>query len=134
MEGWGTYAELYSSGLSGLDKEVAQLLTQNTLATLCLYAKADIGVNYLGWSQKKLADYLEDFGFSASQGAAVYASMIAEPVSYLQYTLGYLEIMELRQTAETKLGSNFSLKEFHEFFLSLGPVPFVVRLLPQQVR
>lgn len=126
VEGWGTYAELYSYELAGLDKEVAQLLAQNTLATLCLYAKADIGVNYLGWSQKKLINYLEDFGFSASQGVAVYDSMVAEPVSYLQYTLGYLEIQELRQAAKTKLGSNFSLKEFHEFLLSVGPVPFVI--------
>lgn len=126
VEGWGTYAELYSYQLAGLDKEVAELLAQNTLATLCLYAKADIGVNYLGWGEKKLSNYLEDFGFSGSQSMLIYDSMVAEPVSYLQYTLGYLEIKELCQTAETKLGTNFSLKEFHNFFLSIGPAPFVV--------
>lgn len=126
VEGWGTYAELYSYELAGLDKEVAQLLAQNALATLCLYAKADIGVNYLNWSQEKLINYLKDFGFSASQSVTIYDSMIAEPVSYLQYTLGYLEIEALRQRAKTKLGSNFSLKKFHEFFLSVGPVPFLV--------
>lgn len=126
VEGWGTYAELYSYQLAGLDPEVAQLLKENTVATLCLYAKADIGVNYLGWDQKKLVRYLKDFGFGANQAMIVYDSMVAEPVSYLQYTLGYLEIQKLLETAQTKLGGNFSLREFHDFFLSVGPVPFVV--------
>lgn len=126
VEGWGTYAELYSYQLAGLAPEVAQLLQENTVATLCLYAKADIGVNYLGWDQKKLIRYLKDFGFGADQAMIVYDSMVAEPVSYLQYTLGYLEIQELLETAQTKLGGKFSLREFHDFFLSIGPVPFVV--------
>lgn len=125
-EGWGTYAELYSYEIAGLEKEVTQLLTSNTLATLCLYAKADLGVNYLGWSEKKLAAYLEDFGFEESQAKTIYDSMVAEPASYMQYTLGYLEIRELREEAEKKLGNAFSLKEFHDFFLSTGAAPFVV--------
>lgn len=125
-EGWGTYAELYSYQMAGLDKEVVQLLQSNTIATLCLYAKADIGVNYLGWSEKKLAGYLEDFGFDSSQSKTIYQSMVAEPVSYMQYTLGYLEIEELLETAKSKLGNDFSLKEFHKFFLSIGSAPFVV--------
>lgn len=126
IEGWGTYAELYSYQLAGLDENVTQLLQSNTLATLCLYAKADIGVNYLGWSERKLYDYLEEFGFSGSQSKTIYQSMVAEPVSYMQYTLGYLEIIALRNKAEKKLGGTFSLKEFHEFFLSMGASPFVV--------
>ncbi len=126
MEGWGTYAELYSFDIAGLDKEVCQLLKSNTLATLCLYAKSDIGVNYLGWSQKKLTGYLEDFGFDEAQAKSIYDSMIAEPVSYMKYTLGYLEILELREEAQDKLGNDFSLKEFHDFFLTTGPAPFVV--------
>ncbi len=125
-EGWGTYAELYSYEIAGLEKEVTQLLTSNTLATLCLYAKADLGVNYLGWSEKKLAAYLEDFGFEESQAKTIYDSMVAEPASYMQYTLGYLEIRELREEAEKKLGNAFSLKEFHDFFLSTGAAPFIV--------
>ncbi len=126
MEGWGTYAELYSYEIAGLEKEVSQLLISNTLATLCLYAKADIGINYLGWSQDKLTSYLEDYGFDETQAKTIYDSMVAEPASYMQYTLGYLEIMELREEAQDKLGNEFSLKEFHDFILTTGPTPFVI--------
>lgn len=125
-EGWGTYAELYSYDLAGIDKEVAELLKKNTLATLCIYAKADIGVNYLGWDNKKLQEYLADFGYKKSHSRAIFDSMVAEPGGYMEYTLGYLEIENLIEEAKEKLGDKFVLRDFHEFFLSIGPAPFAV--------
>ena len=44
----------------------------------------------------------------------------------MKYTLGYLEIRQLRDTAEDGLGKKFSPKAFHEFFLSIGTAPFSV--------
>lgn len=125
-EGWGTYAELYGYDLAGLKKDVAKLLKENTLITLCLYAKADIGIHYKGWDQKKLQRYLTDFGFSKSNMMAIYQSLLAEPASYMPYTIGYLEIDDLLKDAKKQLGRKFVLKDFHKFFLSLGPVPFTV--------
>lgn len=125
-EGWATYAELYSYSIAGIDKDVAKLMVQNTIATLCVYGKADIGVNYMGWDFKKLQEFLSDYGFSKSQGRTVFDSMVAEPANYLKYTLGYLEIEELKKEAQNKLGSKFNLKDFHQFFLSTGAAPFSV--------
>ena len=125
-EGWGTYAEKYSYGISGMSRDTAELNAENLIATLCLYAKADINVNYHGWSRKKLEAYLKDFGFDGSQASIVFDSVVAEPVSYMQYTLGYLEINELLLEAKEALGEKFSLKEFHKFYLGMGPVPFIV--------
>ena len=125
-EGWGTYAELYSYSIAGIDKDVAKLMVQNTIATLCVYGKADIGVNYMGWDFNKLQSYLADYGFSKSQSRTVFDSMVAEPANYLQYTLGYLEIEDLKNEAKRKLGDKFKLADFHKFFLSIGPAPFSV--------
>lgn len=125
-EGWATYAELYSYSIAGIDKDVANLMVQNTIATLCVYGKADVGVNYMGWDFKKLQEFLSDYGFSKSQGRMVFDSVVAEPADYLQYTLGYLEIEELKKEAQNKLGDKFKLKDFHQFFLSTGTAPFSV--------
>ncbi len=125
-EGWGTYAELYSYDLADIDKEVAGLLKKNTLTTLCIYAKADLGVNYLGWDYEKLQTYLTDFGFSKSNARTIFDSMVAEPGGYMEYTLGYLEIEALYEKAKKGLGDKFAKKDFHEFFLSIGPAPFIV--------
>lgn len=125
-EGWGTYAELYSYDLADIDKKVAGLLKKNTLTTLCIYAKADLGVNYLGWDYEKLQTYLTDFGFSKSNARTIFDSMVAEPGGYMEYTLGYLEIEALYEKAKKGLGDKFVKKDFHEFFLSIGPAPFVI--------
>lgn len=125
-EGWATYAELYSYSIAGIDKDVANLMVQNTIATLCVYGKADVGVNYMGWDFKKLQEFLSDYGFSKSQSRIVFDSVVAEPADYLQYTLGYLEIEELKKEAQNKLGDKFKLKDFHQFFLSTGTAPFSV--------
>ena len=125
-EGWGTYAELYSYNLANLETEIQTLLYTNTLLTLSIYAKADLEVNYNGWSQKQLRNYLSDYGFSKTSSRAIYDTVIAEPASYMPYTLGYLEIESLRETAEQKLGKNYTIQKFHEFFLQTGPAPFAV--------
>ncbi len=125
-EGWGTYAELYSYSMANMETEIQTLLYTNTLLTLAIYAKADLEVNYNGWSQKQLKSYLADFGFSKTSSRAIYDSVVAEPASYMPYTLGYLEIESLRETAEQKLGENYTIQKFHEFFLQTGPAPFVV--------
>jgi len=125
-EGWGTYAELYSYDLADIDKDVAQLLKKNTLATLCIYAKADLAVNYLGWDYKKVQSYLADFGFSKGNARTIFDSMVAEPGAYMEYTLGYLEIDSLLQEAKKELGEQFVLRDFHKFFLDIGEAPFAI--------
>ena len=125
-EGWGTYAELFSYKYSDIDRNVSKLLEENTIITLCLYAKADLGVNYLGWDSSELYSYLSDYGFSKRQSLTIFNSMVAEPAAYMPYTLGYLEIIELKKEAQSRLGKRFILKDFHKFILDTGCAPFSV--------
>jgi uncharacterized protein (DUF885 family) len=39
------------------------------------------------------------------------------------YKIGMLKIMELRKTAEEKLGKNFDIRAFHDQILKNGPLP-----------
>ena len=78
-EGWGTYAELYSFQLAGLKDSVASLLQENTIASLCVYAKADIGIHYHGWDIKKTAEYLEEFGYSDNEVKDIYNTLLSDP-------------------------------------------------------
>lgn len=127
-EGWATYVELDSYYLAGLDENVATLLEKNLAATLAMYARLDIGINYEGWSKEVTSDYLaNNIGITDEDTInELFKSMVEEPTNYLKYSIGYLEFKELRDTASTKLGSKFVLKDFHEFLLSTGPAPFDV--------
>lgn len=126
-EGWATYAEMNSYYMSGLDTKIAKVLQNNQVASLCMYAKIDLGVNYLNWDLNDTADYLKDFGITDKKTIeTVYYTMIEEPANYMQYSLGYLEIMALRDRASKELGDNFKLKDFHTFFLKMGSAQFDV--------
>lgn len=126
-EGWATYVEMYSYGISGLEESVRNVLVLNQIATLCIYAKCDLNINYYGWDLDATQKYLSTFGFKDKKVTqTVFNSMIQEPCSYMKYTLGYLEFMALRNRAEKELGSKFSPIEFHKFILDMGPCQFPV--------
>ena len=50
---------------------------------------------------------------------------------YLNYTLGKLMIMKLREDYRREQGSAYSLKRFHDAFLSFGapPIPLVRQMM-----
>ena len=58
-----------------------------------------------------------------------------EDPTYLYYTYGKLEILKLRDDYKKKLGAAYSLRRFHDAFLSEGaiPLPLVRRALLGQL-
>lgn len=126
-EGWATYVEMYSYQLADVDSNLSKLLQLNNAITLYLYANMDIGINYDGWTLSDTSDYLADYGIDNEDSVKkVYLAIISEPTNYLKYCIGYLEFMELKNTAEKSLGSDFSLIQFHKFLLDTGPAPFYI--------
>lgn len=127
-EGWATYVEhSYAFGFSGMSDELAQLFAGNSAVSLALHAYIDMGVNYEGWNQDDAADFLAGYGISDTNVAKqIFELVVEEPANYLNYFIGYLEILDLRRTAEKELGDAFDAKEFHRFLLETGPAPFYI--------
>ncbi len=124
-EGWATYVEYYSYKLDNLAENVARTLALNDSATLGLYAYLDMGIHYDGWLYEDVLEYLKIFGFTSEEIARdIYETILQNPAEYLSYFIGYLEITELRETAEKTLGENFNIKDFHTFLLEVGPAPY----------
>ncbi|MDR2022060.1 MAG: DUF885 domain-containing protein [Hungatella sp.] len=128
-EGWATYVEFYSYTLdNGLPPELGELLAHNTAVTLGIYAYLDICINYEGWDKEQTAKYLGTFYNIEKTDIAdsIYSSLIENPTNYMEYYVGYMEIMEMRNTAKKILKDDFNLKDFHTFLLDIGPAPFSV--------
>lgn len=124
-EGWATYVEYYSYGISNLEEELSQVVALNGSASLGLYAYIDMGIHYDGWSVEDVRSYLSTFGITSQDTAQlIFDTMVEEPANYLSYFIGYLEILELKDKAEAALQDQFNLKDFHDFFLKFGPAPF----------
>ena len=132
-EGWATYVENYSYTLdNGLDPDLGKLLAHNSAVTLGIYAYLDICINYEGWDKEQTAKYLSTFYNVEKTDIvdSIYNSLVENPTNYMEYYVGYLEIMEMRNAAEKILKDKFNLKEFHTFLLDTGPAPFSV-ILPE---
>lgn len=127
-EGWATYVEMISYHMAGIDDNLASLLEENNAVILMMYARADIGINYEGWTREESDKYLKNMLDISDEDTLdqFYISMVEEPANYLQYTIGYIEMMELRDKAEKELGDKFSEKDYHEFILKTGPSQFYV--------
>lgn len=128
-EGWASYVEFYSYTLdNGLDPLLAQVLAYNNSVALGTHALLDININYYKWTKEQVANYLKQY-FNIEETDVVdtmYYALIANPTNYLEYYVGYMEIIQMRDMAEKTLKEDFNLMEFNKFILDIGPAPFNV--------
>ena len=127
VEGWATYAEMMSYYLAPLPKTEASLLQKNSSVILGLYALADIGIHYDGWSVTDTVRFFSDYGINDPNAVqSVYKLIIGSPANYLKYYIGYLKFYELKKEMADAMGNQFSQKEFHRAVLDVGPAPFEI--------
>ena len=127
VEGWATYAEMMSYYLAPLPKTEASPLQKNSSVILGLYALADMGIHYDGWSVTDTVRFFSDYGINDPNAVqSVYKLIIGSPANYLKYYIGYLKFYELKKEMADALGNQFSQKEFHRAVLDVGPAPFEI--------
>lgn len=127
VEGWATYAEMMSYYLAPLPKTEASLLQKNSSVILGLYALADMGIHYDGWSVTDTVRFFSDYGINDPTAVqSVYKLIIGSPANYLKYYIGYLKFYELKKEMADAMGNQFSQKEFHRAVLDVGPAPFEI--------
>lgn len=123
-EGWAKYVEHYSYEWSGLDSSVADMLAVNDQFGFAIHSRVDLGVNYEGWDVEDIEKFLANYVGDTSIAEELYEISINDPGIYLQYYVGELELNELYEEAQDLLDDDFNEKDFHEFFLSVGPTYF----------
>lgn len=127
QEGWATYVENESYGYLGIgDENLILALQLNNAYNVLLNAYLDIAVNYMGLSFDDFQTMLQNMGVDEETCRVIYQALVEDPGVYLPYAVGFLEFMEMRETAEEALDADFDLKEFHKTVLELGSVPFPI--------
>ena len=127
VEGYATYAEFYSYEYAKDfgDSDYCQLVLLNRKLHLALYSMLDISIHYYGTTYEEAHETLCSFGIEDPQTTReIYDYIVNSPGNYLQYYVGYLEIMECRELARLKWKDNYSDRNFHEFLLDFGPADF----------
>ena len=126
-EGWALYAERLALEMDVYSSDLARFGELGEQALRAARLVVDPGLHMLGWSRQQAIDYMVAH---ASESRAMLESevdrYIAWPGQATAYMVGRLEIERLRREAETRLGSAFDIREFHEQVLEIGSVPLPV--------
>ncbi len=133
-EGWATYVEMQSFYYADVDPKIAAYLQKNQSALLSLYATADMGIHYDGWTLRDAVDFFGGYQITNKRVIKeIYQLIIEEPAHYLKYYIGYLEFLNLKKYAMKKYGDEFSNYKFHESLMKMGAAPFSIlkKYLPE---
>ena len=134
VEGWAIYSEFYSYDYATkLYPEELQdfyslwhkLLVCDKKLQLAILSVLDIYLHYYDDSLETAKDILNRYGIVDTETIKeIHRYVLEEPGNYLKYYMGYLLIMDIKEKAETLMGSAFSDLKFHEFILNAGPSDF----------
>ena len=98
VEGWATYAEMCSYYLMPLSKTQAAILQKNSSVILALYALADMGIHYEGWSRMDTVEFYARYGIKDAKTVdKIYNLILGSPGNYLKYYIGYIKFLELKK-------------------------------------
>lgn len=126
-EGWATYSEMMSYYYAPIPKEQATLMQKNTSVILGLYALADMGIHYEGWTLVDTVSFFRSYGITDTNTIEdIYNLIIGDPANYLKYYIGYVEFLELKKDAMEAWGDEFTQERFHREVLDMGPAPFAL--------
>jgi uncharacterized protein (DUF885 family) len=127
VEGWALYCERLADELGLYSSDVDRLGMLSYDAWRSCRLVVDTGLHSEGWSRERAIDYmLENTLLAKNNIENEVDRYIATPGQALAYKLGQREIFALRKEAQARLGSRFSLSEFHDRVLENGPVTLKV--------
>ena len=124
-EGWGLYAESLGNEM-GLYADPYNKFGQLSMDMLrAVRLVVDTGIHWAGWSPEQAKQYIMDqTGKSDLVAETEFSRAIWDPGSLLAYKVGEQQIKAMRARVSSRLGPEFDVREFHEFLLRSGPLPF----------
>ncbi len=132
-EGWGLYCEFLAEemGMYTTPYEHFGKLTYEMWRACRLVV--DTGIHAKGWTRDQVVAYMsENTALSIHEINTETDRYISWPGQALSYKIGEIKIRELRKEAETALGADFDIREFHEVILGQGTV--TLEILEQRVK
>ncbi len=125
VEGWAHYCEqmMVDEGFGNNDPKVRLAQLQEALLRDCRYV-VGIKLHTAGWTVEQGAKLFEEKGFQEPANAFEEARRGAYNPTYLYYTLGKLQIQDLRDEYRRVKGGN--LRDFHDAFVRQGGFPIAL--------
>jgi uncharacterized protein (DUF885 family) len=123
-EGWAHYSEemVLDEGFTNNDPKYRLAQLVDALLRDCRYI-VGIKMHTQGMTMEQAREFFVKEGRQQPVVGEMETKRGTGDPTYLMYTLGKLEILKLRADYQRKLGSNFSLQDFHDRFIKAGSPP-----------
>ena len=126
-EGWGLYTERLAKEMGGYADPYSEFGMLSLQMWRAIRLVTDTGLHSKRWSRNQAIEYFRtNSSLSQLDIEREVNRYINNPGQATSYMIGQLKIAELRKRAETKLGSKFDIRDFHEVVLGNGAVPLGV--------
>lgn len=126
-EGWGLYAEQLGKDMGFYQDPYNDYGRLEGDIWRAIRLVVDTGIHSQHWTRQQVVDYFhEHSSVDETNVQRETDRYIAWPGQALGYKIGQLKLLELRQRAETQLGSQFDIKKFHDLILGSGALPLIV--------
>ncbi|HVS83097.1 MAG TPA: DUF885 domain-containing protein [Pyrinomonadaceae bacterium] len=123
-EGWAHYSEqmVLDEGFGNNDPKLRLLQLVDALLRDSRYI-VGIRMHTQGMTMEQAKEFFVKEGRQVPVVGEMETKRGTGDPTYLMYTLGKLEILKLREDYRRKMGSNFSLQDFHDRFIKAGSPP-----------
>ena len=124
VEGWAHYTEqmMLDEGYGNGSPQLRAGQLMDALLRNCRYI-VGIQMHTGKMTFDQAVQFFVHEGFMSRTYAELETKRGTSDPTYLYYTLGKLEILKLREDYRKKLGTNYSLEQFHNEFIKQGGVP-----------
>jgi len=123
-EGWALYAERVAWEMGLLEDPYDNIGRLQAELFRAVRLVVDTGIHAMRWSREEAIDYmLANTGMAESDVVAEIERYFVMPGQATSYKVGMMKIMELRELAESELGEQFDIREFHAVVLNNGSMP-----------
>ncbi|MCP5089519.1 MAG: DUF885 domain-containing protein, partial [Gammaproteobacteria bacterium] len=120
-EGWARYAEALAEEM-GLYTTTTGLINRRAWPARGMVV--DPGLHLFGWTREQAIEFMLESGrFPESKGDEMIDRIAILPGQLTAYDSGGLEILALRRQAESALGDDFDIRDFHDHVLENGTIP-----------
>jgi uncharacterized protein (DUF885 family) len=127
VEGWALYAERLAWELGFQRDPYDNLGRLQDELMRAVRLVVDTGLHAQRWTREQAIEYMAGAtGLADKEVVAEIERYIVSPGQACAYKTGMLKILELRESARTRLGERFDLREFHDAVLENGAVPLVI--------
>ena len=123
-EGWALYAERLAWELGFQEDPYDNIGRLQAELFRAVRLVVDTGIHYKRWSREQAIDYmLTNTGNAESDVVSEIERYFVMPAQALAYKVGMTKLLELRELAQSELGDEFDIREFHNVVLTGGSVP-----------